>query len=92
MAVNIPQSELDALENAFLLMWGNFPEAVQLTYKTREIIALNDAGVKLGRSKGMKCSSHGSPEGHRGCLANQAMSTRQPVFKKKIKGEREIIV
>lgn len=90
MAINIPQSELDALEKAFQLMWGNFPEPVQLTHKNREIIALNDACVKFGRSKGMKCSSHGAPEGHRGCLANQALRTQQPVFKKTKYGEREI--
>jgi hypothetical protein len=82
MSVNIPQSELDVLEKAFQLMWGNFPEAVQLTYKNREVIALNKASLKLGRSTGVKCSLRGKPEDHRGCLANQAMITQQPMFKK----------
>jgi hypothetical protein len=82
MAVNIQQNELDTLEKAFQLMWGNFPEAVQLTYKDREVIALNKASLKLGRLTGVKCSSRGAPEDHRGCLANQAMSTQQPMFKK----------
>jgi hypothetical protein len=91
MAVDIQQDELDALEKAFQLMWGNFPEAVQLTYKTREVIALNKAGLKLGRSTGTKCSARGAVEDHRGCLANQAMSTQQPVFKKIEFYGREII-
>jgi hypothetical protein len=91
MGVNIPQSELDALEKAFQLMWGNFPEAVQLTYKNREVIALNKASLKLGRSVGTKCSSRGAPEDHRGCLAGQAMRTQQPVFRKYKDGERGFI-
>lgn len=91
MEINIPQSELDALEKAFHLMWGNFPEGAQLTYKNREIIALNAACEKIGRSKGMKCISHGAPEGHRGCLANQALRTQRPVFKKTKYGDKEMI-
>jgi hypothetical protein len=59
MSINIPQSELDALEKAFQLMWDNFPEAVQLTYKNREVIALNKASLKLGRTTGTKCSFRG---------------------------------
>jgi hypothetical protein len=35
MNVNIPQDELDALEKAFRLMWGNFPEAAQLSHSRR---------------------------------------------------------
>ncbi|MDR1030885.1 MAG: hypothetical protein LBL76_08435 [Treponema sp.] len=91
MGVAIPQSELDALEKAFQLMWGNFPEAVQLTYKNREVIALNKASLKLGRSKGTKCSTRGKPEDHQGCLANQVMSTQQSMFKKLNFYGREII-
>jgi hypothetical protein len=91
MGVDIQQSELEALEKAFQLMWGKFPEAVQLTYKDREVIALNDASLKLGRSTGTKCSSRGAPEDHRGCLANQAMSTQQAVFRKVTFKGKEII-
>ncbi len=91
MDMEIKQSELDELTRAFHLMWGSFPEPVQLTYKNREIIALNAACEKFGRSKGMKCSSHGAPEAHKGCLANRAMSTQQPVFKKNTNGDKEMI-
>jgi hypothetical protein len=89
--VNIQQSERDVLEKAFHLMWGKFPEAVQLTYKDREVVALNEASLKLGRSTGTKCSSRGAPEDHRGCLANQAMSTQQAVFRKMVFKGKEII-
>lgn len=81
----------DKVIEAFHLMWGNFPEGVQLTHKNREIIALNTACERFGRVKGMVCSSHGAPEGHKGCLANQALSTQQPIYKKSKFGEREII-
>jgi hypothetical protein len=91
MSVNIPQNELDALEKAFHLMWGNFPEAVQLTYKNREVIALNKASLKIGRTTGTKCSLRGKPEDHRGCPANQVMKTQQPMFKKLKFYGREII-
>jgi hypothetical protein len=91
MDINIPQNELDKLEKAFQLMWGNFPEAVQLTYKNREVIALNKAGIKLGRTTGTKCSCRGKPEDHQGCLANQAMRTQQPMFKKLNFHGKEII-
>lgn len=91
MAVNIAQSELVALERAFQLMWGKFPEPVQLTHKNREIIALNAACAQFGRKQGMKCSSHGAPEAHRGCLADQAMRTQQAVYKKVKYGEKEMI-
>lgn len=91
MNMKIEQSELDALARAFQLMWGNFPEPVQLTYKNREIIALNAACEKIGRSKGMRCSSHGAPEAHSGCLANQALSTGKSVFKKTKYGGKEMI-
>jgi hypothetical protein len=92
MSVNIPQSELDALEKAFHLMWGKFPEPVQLTYKDREIIALNDASLKLGRAKGTKCSSRGAPEDHQGCLANRAMSRQEAVFRKITVEGKELLV
>jgi len=80
----------DKVIEAFYLMWGNFPEAVQLTHKSREIIALNAECERFGRVKGMICSSHGAPEAHQGCLANQALKTQQPVVKKQIFGDAEI--
>ena len=77
--------------DAFHLMWGSFPEPVTLVHKSREVIAVNAACESIGRVKGMNCATHGAPEAHKGCLANQALSTRQPAFKKLKFGDREII-
>lgn len=67
---------------AFRLMWGNFPEPVMLVHKTREILAVNDACRKAGGVTGIKCSSIGAPERHKGCLANKALASQQPVYSK----------
>ncbi len=91
MDMKIEQSELDELVRAFQLMWGHYPEPAQLAYKDREIIALNAASESVGQVKGKKCSSCGTPEVHKGCLANQAISTQQPVFKKNNYGDREVV-
>lgn len=45
---------------AFHLMWGNFPEAVVITQKSREIVAVNKTAEKFGLKTGIKCSSVGS--------------------------------
>ncbi len=76
---------------AFQLMWGNFPEPVTLVHKSREIIAVNKVCKDIGRTEGMNCAKLGEPENHKGCLANQALATQQPAFKKLKFGEREII-
>ena len=65
---------------AFHLMWGNFPEAVMITQKSREIIAVNKAAEKFGLKPGIKCSSIGKPENHMGCQCNRAVDSGQPVF------------
>lgn len=76
---------------AFHLMWGNFPEPATLVHKSREVIAVNAACEVIGRVKGMNCATHGAPEAHRGCLANQALSAQQSAFKKITFGEKELI-
>lgn len=65
---------------AFHLMWDNFPEAVMITQKSREIVALNKKAAEYGLQVGVKCSSIGKPENHKGCLCNQAVDTGEPVF------------
>ena len=91
MEIKIEQSELEALVKAFHLMWGNFPEPATLVHKSREVIAVNAACQIIGRVAGMNCAKHGAPEAHRGCLANQALSTQQPAFRKSNSGEKEVI-
>ncbi len=58
--------------NAFHLMWGNFPEGVSLVHKSRQVMAVNKAMEKMGVVRpGMNCAKVGSPEAHKGCLANK---------------------
>lgn len=83
-------NDLKVIE-AFQLMWGNFPEPATLVHKSREVIAVNSACASIGRVKGMNCATHGAPEAHKGCLANQALASQQPLFKKGKNGEKEFI-
>jgi len=76
---------------AFDLMWGNFPEPVMLVHKSREILAVNKTCRNTGGDAGGKCSEKGSPEQHKGCLANKALATQQTTYSKNKSGEREII-
>ncbi|MBQ7739192.1 MAG: hypothetical protein IJT59_06025 [Desulfovibrionaceae bacterium] len=64
---------------AFHVMWDNFPEPVTITQKTREMIAVNKKAAELGLTAGVKCSSIGKPEDHRGCLCNKAIDTKQAI-------------
>lgn len=65
---------------AFHLMWDNFPEAVMITQKSREIVAVNKKAAEFGLTPGIKCSSIGKPENHRGCQCNQAVDTGEAQF------------
>lgn len=65
---------------AFHSMWDNFPEAVMITQKSREIIAVNKKAAEFGLAPGIKCSSVGKPENHKGCQCNAACDTGEPVF------------
>jgi len=60
---------------AFHLMWDNFPEAVMITQKSREIVAVNKKAAEFGVKPGIKCSSMGKPENHKGCMCNAACDT-----------------
>lgn len=64
---------------AFHLMWGNFPEPVMITQKSREIIAVNKKAEELGLTVGIKCSSVGKPENHKGCRCNEAVETGEVI-------------
>lgn len=76
---------------AFNLMWGKFPEPVMLVHRTREILAVNEVSRNAGGVTGSKCSEKGSPEQHKGCLANQALATQQAKYSRAKVGEREVI-
>ncbi|MBP5621067.1 MAG: hypothetical protein J6X44_03530 [Thermoguttaceae bacterium] len=64
---------------AFHSMWDMFPEPVLLIKKSREIIALNPACANSGLKPGMKCSSVGSPQQHKGCRCNEAVDEKKTV-------------
>lgn len=75
----------DKLIEAFHLMYGYFPEGVQLVHKSKRIIALNSACASFGRHVGMVCSKHGPPEHHKGCLANKTLKGHKATW---LKGPR----
>ena len=68
------------LSKPFTMMYDNFPEPVMLTHKNREMIAVNRRAKELGLQVGVKCSSYGRPEQHKGCLCNQAVESKKPVY------------
>lgn len=52
---------------------------------------MNEVAAKFGLAKGIKCSTLGSPESHKGCLANKALATKQATYVKAMYGEREVV-
>lgn len=78
--MNLQHPLPESVVSAFHMMWGNFPENVTLVHKSKEIIAVNKAGAKLGICKpGIKCSSIGGTGAHKGCLAHKALAAHEPV-------------
>ena len=77
--------------DAFRMMWGQFPEGVMLIDKRRNILAVNAACASLGFAEGMICSKMGSPESHKGCLANKALAEQKAKFRKISMNEKEFI-
>ncbi|WP_300159567.1 hypothetical protein [Solidesulfovibrio sp.] len=69
--------------DAFHMMWGPFPEPVFLLHKSREILAVNDAGRAAGIPVGVKCSSlnpENKADGHcKQCLALTALRQGTPM-------------
>ena len=77
--MNSKISTNEEIIQAFHLMWDNFPEPVMITQKNREMIAVNKKGEELGLKPGIKCSSIGKPENHKGCRCNEAVNSNIPV-------------
>jgi len=76
---------------AFQMMWGKFPEGVMLVDKGRNIIAVNTVYEATGLKAGMVCAQLGSPENHKGCLANLALSEQTAKYTKTNMGDKEVI-
>ena len=83
----VDQSVIDA----FQMMWEKFPEGVMLIDKGRNIIAVNAACATVGFAAGMVCSQVGSPESHKGCLANQAIAEQKAKYHKINMNGKEVI-
>lgn len=66
---------------SFHMMWDNFPDPVMLIKKSRDIYAVNKKAASLGLTTGIKCSSIGAPEKHKGCLCNQAADNKEAAYK-----------
>ncbi|MCR5756826.1 MAG: hypothetical protein K6F95_02840 [Selenomonas sp.] len=64
---------------AFHAMWDKFPEPVTITQRSREIIAVNKKAAEFGLKPGIKCSSIGKPEDHKGCLCNKAIDENEAI-------------
>jgi hypothetical protein len=79
------------LIDAFHLMWGKFPEPVMLIHKTRDILAVNEVCSKFGGTSGIKCTSIGTPEQHKKCLANQALTSGQAAYSKSESNGKTVI-
>ncbi|GFZ30217.1 hypothetical protein CSC2_07430 [Clostridium zeae] len=62
---------------AFHMMWDNFPGSVRLIHKNRTVLAVNEIARQNGFEVGVMCIKIGSPEIHRGCKANVALSTKK---------------
>ncbi len=65
---------------AFHLMWDNFPEAVMITQKSREIVAINKKAAEMGLAVGLRCSSMGEPTRHKGCLCDKAVDENKAQY------------
>jgi hypothetical protein len=69
--------------DAFHMMWGPFPEPVFLLHKSREILAVNEAGQAAGIPVGVKCSSlnpENTTDSHcKQCKAVAALRQGQPM-------------
>ena len=71
----------EKLIESFHLMYDHFPEVVQLTHKSKRIVAVNPACQAIGREVGMICAAHGPSEAHQGCLAAGAIRDQAAKWK-----------
>lgn len=61
----------------FHMMWDNFPASVRLIHKNRTILAANEEARNMGFEVGVKCFNVGVSESHRGCKANETLSSKK---------------
>lgn len=71
------------------MMWGSFPVPVRLIHKNKTVLAVNIAAKERGFEPGVACFEVGTPEQHKGCKANEALSTNNSVYQ--VNAEKDII-
>lgn len=60
---------------AFHMMWDSFPAPVRLIHKNKTVLAVNETAHNMGMKTEVPCFAIGAPEAHKGCKANEAIST-----------------
>lgn len=71
------------------MMWGSFPVPVRLIHKDKTVIAVNTKARQRGFKPGVACFAAGTPEQHKGCKANEALSMNQAVHQ--VNAEKDTI-
>lgn len=79
---------MDAVIESFHLLWDTFPERARLIHQSREVLAVNPAAAQAGLKVGDRCIDTPPPEGHKGCLAYQALKEAQGKFNLSQDGKR----
>jgi hypothetical protein len=87
---------------AFHKMWDSFPGIARLIDKRHLILASNKAAEEKGFIEGIVCARVGSPETHKGCMANLTLKTQIPRIDKRmgdkirgwmpVKGREDLLV
>lgn len=67
---------MEDLISKFYREWGNFPGPARLIRKDRMVLAANKHAEKAGFGIETICAKIGSPESHKGCLANKTIVSK----------------
>lgn len=80
-------NEINNIILAFHKMWDGFPGIARLINKKHIVLASNKTAEEKGFTEGIVCARVGSPESHKGCMANLALKTQTAQLDKKL-GDR----
>ena len=73
-------NEQDAVA-MFQATWEHFPSRARLIRRDRTVLAVNAVARAEGLTAGVRCIDQPPIEGHRDCLANQALKQRRGLFR-----------
>ena len=77
-------NEINKIILAFHQMWDGFPGSARLINSRHVIIASNKTAEENGFTEGIVCARVGSPELHKGCMANHALKTKTTQIDRKL--------